>query len=52
MAISFPILGKFFTIISLNIFSCPFFLSSSSDLNVGAKETQTFWTQWRMERMG
>ena len=30
MAISFPILGKFSTIISLSIFSWPFFLSSSS----------------------
>ena len=29
-AISFPILGKFSTIISSSIFSCPFFLSSSS----------------------
>ena len=28
--ISFPILGKFSTIISSSIFSCPFFLSSSS----------------------
>ena len=30
VAISFPILGKFATIISSSIFSCPFFLSSSS----------------------
>ena len=30
VAISFPILGKFSTIISSNIFSRPFFLSSSS----------------------
>jgi len=30
VAISFPILGKFSTIISSSIFSCPFFLSSSS----------------------
>ena len=30
MAISFPIIGKFLTIISSNIFSCPFFLLSSS----------------------
>ena len=30
LATSFPILGKFSTIISSNIFSCPFFLSSSS----------------------
>ena len=30
VAISFPILGKFSTIISSNIFSCPFLLSSSS----------------------
>ena len=30
VAISFPFLGKFSTIISSNIFSCPFFLSSSS----------------------
>ena len=30
VAISFPILGKFSTIISSNIFLCPFFLSSSS----------------------
>ena len=30
VAISFPILGKFSTIISSNIFSCPLFLSSSS----------------------
>ena len=29
VAISFPILGKFSTIITSNIFSCPFFLSSS-----------------------
>ena len=29
VAISFPILGKFSTIISSSIFSCPFFLSSS-----------------------
>ena len=32
VAISFPILGKFSTIITLNIFSCPFFLSSSSEI--------------------
>ena len=31
VAISFPILGKFPTIISSSIFSCPFFLSSSLD---------------------
>ena len=30
VAISFPILGKFSTIISSSIFSCPFFLSFSS----------------------
>jgi len=30
VAISFPILGKFYTIISSSIFSCPFFLSSYS----------------------
>ena len=40
VAISFPILGKFLAIISLSIFSWPFFLSSSFgtsyDLNVGA----------------
>ena len=30
VTISFPILGKFSTIISSSIFSCPFFLSSSS----------------------
>ena len=30
VAISFPILGKFSTIISSSIFLCPFFLSSSS----------------------
>ena len=30
LAISFPILGKFSTIISSSAFSCPFFLSSSS----------------------
>ena len=30
MAISFPTSGKFSTIISSSIFSCPFFLSSSS----------------------
>ena len=38
VAISFPILGKFSTIISSSIFSWPFFLCSSSvthDLNVG-----------------
>jgi len=29
VGISFPILGKFSTIISSNIFSCPFFMSSS-----------------------
>ena len=29
VAISFPILGKFSTIISSSIFSCPFYLSSS-----------------------
>ena len=31
VAISFPVLGKFSTIISSSIFSCPFFLSSSSE---------------------
>src|SRR5574337_919576 len=30
VAVSFPILGKFSTIISSSIFSCPFFLSYSS----------------------
>ena len=35
VAISFPILGKFSTIISLNIFSLPFFLSSSGTLMIG-----------------
>ena len=38
VTISVPILGKFSTIISSSIFSCPFFLSYSSgthDLNVG-----------------
>ena len=34
MAISFPILGKFSTIISSSIFSWPFFLSSSSNLMI------------------
>ena len=29
-----------------------FFFWDTYDLNVGAKETQTFWTQWGMERMG
>ena len=32
VAISLPILGKFSTIISSSIFSCPFFLSSSGTL--------------------
>ena len=30
VAISFPILGKFCTVVSSSIFSCPFFLSFSS----------------------
>ena len=29
-----------------------FFFWDTYDLNVGAKETQTFWTQWGMERVG
>ena len=33
-AISFPILGKFSAIISSSIFSCPFFLSSSSGITM------------------
>ena len=34
VAISFPILGKFSTIISSSLFSCPFFLSSSSGITM------------------
>ena len=34
LAIFFPILGKFPTIISSSIFSCPFFLSSSSGITM------------------
>ena len=34
VTISFPILGKFSTIISSSIFSCPFFLSSSGTLMI------------------
>ena len=34
LTISFPILGKFSTIISSNIFSAPFFFSSSSEIPI------------------
>ena len=34
VSISFPILGKFSTIISLSVFSWPFFLSSSSGIHI------------------
>ena len=48
VAISFPILGKFSTIISSSIFLCPFFLSSSSGTSMiwmlGHLSRQEYWS--------
>ena len=42
VTISFPILGKFSTIISSNIFSCPFLLSSSGTPMIQMVKCLTF----------